>query len=170
MTTEAVLRDGTVVRIRPVHGDDGARLVAFHSRLSPESQRLRFFSPHPNLSEREVSRFVNVDGDRRVALVAERGGDIVAVARFDRIAGTADAEAAFVVQDDMQGRGLGTVLLARLAETARRHDLRRLVAQTLPENRRMLHVFRRYADDVTTSFRNGVIEVEIPLGAESERG
>ena len=41
-----------------------------------------------------------------MALVAQLGDDIVAVARYDRTGGD-EAEVAFTVQDDQQGRGLG---------------------------------------------------------------
>jgi RimJ/RimL family protein N-acetyltransferase len=163
MSSDVRLRDGTAVRVRPVRSDDAARLVAFHERLSPESQRLRFFGPHPHLSAAEVERFVNVDGQRRVALVAERDDDIVAVARFDRREGSDDAEVAFVVQDSWQRRGLGPALLERLAARALETGVSRLVAQTLPENVPMLRVFRRFSPEVTTHFIGGVIEVAIPL-------
>ncbi len=158
------LPDGTRLRVRPMADDDEERLVAFHARLSPESQRLRFFSPHPRLSDREVTRFVHVDGDARVAIVAECDGDIVAVARFDRFVESTDAEAAFVVQDSFQGRGLGSVLLERLAACAREQGVEQLVASTLPENKRMLHVFRKFSTEVKTSFEDGVVHVTIPLG------
>jgi GNAT superfamily N-acetyltransferase len=160
---EFVARDGTVVHLRPIRPDDEARLTAFHERLSPASQQLRFFSVHPHLQPAEVRRFVNVDGTRRVAVVAIRDDDIVAVARFDRVAGTTDAEAAFVVQDDLQGRGLGTALLEHLAQRAREKGVTRLVAQTLPENTRMLRVFRHFRPDMTVAYAGGVIEVTIPL-------
>lgn len=163
VTTEAVLRDGTHITIRPMRPDDDERLVAFHARLSPETQRLRFFSPHPRLSPREVTRFTNVDGERRVALVAECDDAIVGVARFDRYEGSDDAEVAFVVEDAFQGRGVGSALLAALAASASEHGVRRLVAQTLPENRRMLQVFRHFSPDATTAFSSGVVEVTIPL-------
>jgi len=160
---QAVLRDGTGVTIRDMHPDDEDRLVAFHARLSPHSQRLRFFTAHPRLSEGEVQRFTHVDGHTRVALVAERDGEIVAVARYDRLPHSAVAEAAFVVRDDHQGRGLGTLLLDRLAEHARHEGIARLVAETLPENAHMLHILRRYTPAATSRLSDGVVHVTVPL-------
>lgn len=158
-----VLRDGTRVIIRAMRDDDDQRLVAFHSRLSPESQRLRFFTPYPQLSDAEVQRFTHVDGHQRVALVAEHDGEIVAVARYDQIPGTTDAEAAFVVRDDHQGRGLCTLLLERLACHALDDGIERFVAETLPDNTRMLHVLRSHGPDVTTRFADGTVHVTVPL-------
>ncbi len=119
--------------IRPIRPADDHALIAFHERLSPQSQQRRFFSAHPHLQADEVQTFVNVDGVRRVALVATQGDNIVGVARFDRVAGTRDAEVALVVQDNLQGHGVGSTLLAHLAEHARANGVTRLVAQTLAE-------------------------------------
>jgi len=139
---DVLLADGTTARLRPITPDDAEALRAFHGRLSQQSIVLRFFGPHPRLSDAEVERFTHVDGADRVALVAERAGALVAVARYDRSPGSDDAEVAFVVADEFQGRGLGTILLEHLASAARRHGIGRFVADTLSENHRMLHVFR----------------------------
>ena len=140
--TDVLLADGTTAHVRAIRPDDAEGLRAFHARLSPESVILRFFGPHPRLSEAEVERFTTVDGVDRLALVAVRAGDIVAVARYDRSPGSDAAEVAFVVDDAFQGRGLGTILLEHLASAARARGVRRFVADTLSENFRMLGVFR----------------------------
>ncbi len=137
-----MLSDGTTAHVRAIGPDDADALRAFHSRLSPESIVLRFFGPHPRLSDAEVERFTHVDGVDRVALVAERASQLLAVARYDRPPSSDEAEVAFVVDDAFQGRGLGTILLQHLADAARSHGIRHLVADTLSENFRMLNVFR----------------------------
>jgi len=139
---DVLLADGSTAHVRAIAPEDADALRAFHARLSPESVMLRFFGPHPRLSDAEVERFTRVDGEDRLALVAERGGQLVAVARYDRAPGSDDAEVAFVVDDAFQGRGLGTILLEHLASAARRRGVRRFVADTLSENFRMLGVFR----------------------------
>jgi GNAT superfamily N-acetyltransferase len=141
-TADSVLADGTSVHIRPICPSDADGLRAFHARLSHESIVLRFFGPHPRLSDAEVERFTHVDGTDRVAFVAEHEGHIVAVCRYDRAPGQDEAEIAFVVDDDHQSRGLGTILLQHLAGAARARGIRRLRADTLSENFKMLHVFR----------------------------
>jgi GNAT superfamily N-acetyltransferase len=137
-----VLGDRTTVEVREISSEDDDALRAFHFRLSPESIVLRFFGPHPRLSDAEVERFTHVDGVDRFALVAEQASVIVAVARYDRAPGGDRAEVAFVVADAHQGQGLGTVLLQHLAQAARDRGIRWLVADTLSENFRMLNVFR----------------------------
>jgi GNAT superfamily N-acetyltransferase len=167
-----MLGDGTMAHVRAIGPDDGDSLRAFHSRLSSESIVLRFFGAHPRLSDTEVERFTHVDGVDRVALVAERADEIVAVARYDRAPGSDEAEVAFVVNDAFQGQGLGTVLLQNLAETARSHGVRWLVADTLSENFRMLNVFRHagFARKFTRSSEVMRVVMDIQAGPEAGPG
>ncbi len=81
---DALLADGSTVHVRPITGDDGDLLVAFHSTLSSESIHLRYFSAHAHLQPDEVHRFTHVDGRDRMALVATVRDDIIGVARYDR--------------------------------------------------------------------------------------
>src|ERR671918_1882463 len=162
-TSDVVLVDGGTARIRPIEPSDGPALVAFHGRLSPESVYARFFSAKPTLTDAEVERFTHVDHDARVALVAELGDRLVGVARYDRTADEREAEVAFVVADEHQGRGIGTVLLEHLAAAARERGITRFVAETLPGNRKMLEVFRGAGFDETTSSGDGVVYVELAI-------
>jgi GNAT superfamily N-acetyltransferase len=128
-------------RLRPIRPDDADRLVAFHNHLSPRSCYLRFFSFHPTLSAREVERFTCVDYLDRLALVAEIDGTLIAVARYDRHEGTPEAEVAFVVADEYQHHGIGSLLLDELVLAAREPGITTFLADTLAENTAMLSVF-----------------------------
>lgn len=139
---DVLLTDGTTAHVRDISPHDADALVEFHKALSPESVILRFFGPHPQLSDAEVEHFTRVDGVDRVALVAERAGHLVAVARYDRPPGRDEAEVAFVVADAFQGKGLATILLEHLVVAGRAHGVRRFAAETLAENHRMLDVLR----------------------------
>lgn len=157
------LRDGTSVAVRPMHADDEERLVRFHRTLSGDTTYLRYFSPHPELSSDEVHRFTHVDHRDREAIVAIVDDEIVGVARFDRMQHGPDAEAAFVVADAWQGRGLGSALFTCLAHRAVALGVERFTAETLPRNRRMLAVFTHAGLPHTTSFADGVVDVVIDL-------
>lgn len=157
------LADGTSLLVRPIEGADSGRLVGFHQRLSDETIYLRFFSAHPELHLEEVDRFTHVDHRRREAVVALLDDEIVAVARFDRLGDGDDAEVAFVVADDLQGRGIGSALLQELARRARLLGLRRLVAETLPHNHRMLRLFRRSGLPEQSRFEDGTVRVTLDL-------
>jgi GNAT superfamily N-acetyltransferase len=127
------------VLIRPIRPDDGERLSASHARLSPESRYRRFLSAKPELTGADVRYLVQVDGIDHIALVATQpslpGEPIVAVARCIRIPDSPDiGEVAIVVADALQGRGVGTRLVSRLAEVAVAHGITRFRAMMLSDN------------------------------------
>ena len=156
---DVVLSDGGTVHVRPVRPTDADRLVAFHGRLSHQSVYYRFFSPRPRLSQDDVTRFTTVDYDDRMALVALLGDDLIGIASYDRWPGRREAEVAFTVDDEHQGRGVATVLLEHLAVIARSHGMTRFTAEVLPENRKMLSVFKRAGFQAKSQFADGVVEV-----------
>jgi GNAT superfamily N-acetyltransferase len=158
-----VIRGGSVLTLRAIRPDDAPRLVDFHEHLSPRSIYRRFFFVHPRLSAAEVERFTRVDYLDRFALVAEDGGHLRAVGRYERIAGTTEAEIAFVVTDEYQHHGIATVLLERLAEAAWGSGITTFVAYTLSDNREMLDVFMNSGFTVSTSSEEGTTTVRFPI-------
>lgn len=162
---DALLDDGTSVHVRGIQPADARRLVRFHEALSTDTVYLRFFSHHQHLTEDEVQRFTQVDGSKRMALVAVVGDDLIGVARYDRDPDDpAEAEVAFVVADAWQGRGVCTFLLQRLALYAQSRGMRRLTAETLPFNTRMQSVFRQSGFAEEARFEDGVVRVRLDLG------
>jgi acyl-CoA synthetase (NDP forming) len=87
----------------------------------------------------------------------------VAVARYDGEPGSDEAEVAFVVRDDHQGRGLSTILFEHLAAYARTKGIVRFIAEVLPDNRKMLAVFQRVGFDVRQEFDSGIVDVVLDL-------
>jgi GNAT superfamily N-acetyltransferase len=157
------LRDGTRVELRPIRDTDGPGMTAFHESLSPRSVYRRFFFAHPRLSTGEVERFTHVDYVDRMAFVVTDAERIVGVGRYERLEGTDEAEVAFVVTDAYQRRGIGALLLDRLAEVAVRQGITTFVAQTLSENRDMLGVFLTSGFPVESSSEGGTVSVRFPI-------
>jgi acyl-CoA synthetase (NDP forming)/RimJ/RimL family protein N-acetyltransferase len=166
--TDVVLSDGHTVHVRPIVPGDADRLRRFHARQSPESIYFRYFSPRPQLSERDVAHFTTVDHHDRVAFVALSLDEIIAVARYERYRGTDTAEVAFFVDDEHHGRGLASLLLEYLVAAGQERGLRRFAATTLPNNRRMMAVFQSAGYQVASRLDEGVVEVAFdidPTGA-----
>ncbi|THJ04799.1 GNAT family N-acetyltransferase [Nocardioides sp.] len=159
---DVLLRDGRTAHIRPIHPDDEQLLVEFYSRVSDQSKYYRFFSPMPTLSERDVRRFTHVDHRDRVALVMILQGRMIAVGRYDVIEAS-EAEVAFLVEDEHQGRGIAQLLLEHLAEAAREHGVERFTAEVLPDNHRMIQTFRDAGYHVASGYHDGVITLEFPI-------
>jgi GNAT superfamily N-acetyltransferase len=152
--------------VRPIRPDDAARLKEFHHRLSTRSTYLRFFNVHPELSPREVEHFTCVDYQSRLALVVECDGGLVAVGRYERLAGSSEAEVAFVVADAFQHHGIGTLLLDELAAAAWARGITVFVATTLAENRSMLDVFRHSGFHVTSRWDHGAIMLRLSISPD----
>lgn len=165
---DLLLRDGAILRVRSMRHDDRQALRDLFARCSPESIRFRFLHQVKELTEDMLDRLTDVDDSRHIALVVTqgegRGERIVAVGRYQAQRNRPDvAEVSFLVEDAMQRRGIGTLLLDTLAELARERDVTRFSADVLADNRQMLSVFRKagYALSATTSY--GVTQLEFPI-------
>jgi GNAT superfamily N-acetyltransferase len=154
---------GTRYYVRPIRPEDAPRLVDFHHHLSSRSTYLRFFSFHPELSAAEVERFTRVDFVDRLALVAEIDDRLIAVGRFDRKSGETEAEVAFVVADEYQHHGIGTLLLDELVNAARRRGISTFRAEALCENHTMLDVFHHAGFPVTSNMEYGTVTLRFPI-------
>ena len=161
------LTDGSVVSVREIWPEDAPALQRLVGRLSKRTIYLRFFGPMDELSDDKARHFAEVDGTDRCALVAldpEDENEIVAVVRYDREEKDANAaEYAALVEDRMQGRGLGLSLTRFLIEVARERDVRRFHALVLPQNRGMLRLLRSLDLPESKSREDGVERIDVDL-------
>ena len=168
--TDVVLRDGSTLHVRPIRPNDEPGLLAFYAALSEDARVMRFFSP---LSEaaliQQVRRDVAVDHVRRVGLVATHGPreQIVAEASYSAMDGD-HAEVAFAVNDAYQGRGVATILLGQLAEIAAGHEIHTFQALVLPDNQRMIDVFRQAGFPVDVHYSGWELLVTFPTSLTEE--
>ncbi len=160
------LRDGLVVDVRPIEETDEAELRAGLSILSPQSRYLRFHSERSSLTAEEWRYLTVVDQQRHIAVVAVVDGRIAGVARAIVVDDGA-AEVAFVVADEVQRRGVGTLLRDVLVDAAAARGIRTLRANVLAQNapmRRLLAPLERIGE------RDGVIEVRVPRDTREWQG
>ena len=161
---DVALRDGSTVRVRPVRPNDREALKKFLERLSPDSRSLRFFSLGVNL-DGAAEWAADVDYDLRFGLLALGGTRqaVVGHAVWSRADPDDDrAEVAFEIADAYQGNGLGTILLAHLAEAAQEKGVSVFEAEVLPHNHRMAEVFRESGFAVRTRSGPDVLRIEFP--------
>lgn len=164
-TTVVSLADGTRVRIRPVVAADKPRLAEGLARLSPESRFLRFLRPVERLSKEELAYLTEVDYRDHFAWGAELATDRLGIglARYVRLEEEPEtAEAAVAVLDDYQGRGLGSILLDVLAESALENGITRFRSYVLGANEKVLSALRRPEVRMHDE-QDATVCVEIPL-------
>jgi succinyl-CoA synthetase alpha subunit/GNAT superfamily N-acetyltransferase len=166
------LRDGSTVEVHVAGPGDREALADFFARLSPESRWRRFLSlalPRPEL----IASLCDCSEPRSgLTLVATRvqGGRprIIATGSYLAKDGRA-AEVAVAVADGFQGKGLGTLLLERLALLAVRHGFTHFWAVARADNQPMLEVLRESGFALTERPERGEVEVDLAL-APTEAG
>ncbi|SUA46513.1 Uncharacterized conserved protein [Nocardia africana] len=163
---DVLAADGGVVRLRPITPADAEPMQAFHAALSDRTRYLRYFGPYPRMTPKDLYRTTHVDYHNRVGLVIELGSVIIAVGRYELLTdreGPRAAEVAFVVADEHQGRGLGSILLEHLAGAAAENDIETFVAEVLAENHTMVTVFREAGYQVQRSRDGSVLHLEFAI-------
>jgi acetyl coenzyme A synthetase (ADP forming)-like protein len=136
--TDVVLRDGSTLRLRAPRPEDLEAIADLEKRFGPPDPAERGPGWPPvaeRLDEPEDPR-------QRLTLIGEAGGRLVAVARYTRQ--DAPADSAFVgiaVIEPLQGRGVGTRILDRLAAIAWEHGVRRFTASAPLGAERRLRMF-----------------------------
>src|SRR5215471_5655657 len=163
-----VLPGGWPARGRAGLPDDREALERFLHELSEESRLFRFFTAIKDLSW-AAQRFVDVDYHDRHSLVALRGGagEIVGHGYY-ALEKAGQAEVALAVADSVQGMGLGTILLGHLAAAAAAAGITTFTAKVMPENHRMLTVFRESGFPVSVRSSLGVMSVTFPTQLTDE--
>lgn len=171
-SVDVILRTGQSLRIRTIKPEDKKKLEDFFYRLSPRTRYLRFQYQKDHITEAELKYFTEITPPSRFAYVAAIGeGEnerIIAVARWDMLPDGKAAEIAFTVEDNIQLRGVGTVMLEELARAAATYNITRFEARVLAENTRMLEVFDESGFKLVKQVSDNVYEISIDLKDQEE--
>ena len=148
------LRDGTILRLRPLRPEDEPLLHDLAAHMSAEDLRLRFFTPVRGITHTVAARLSQLDYDREMALLAERDGTALGVVHFFADPDRLRAEYAIAVRSDWKGRGLGFLLMTRLIAIARQWGIGELVGEVMRENEPMLQMCRELGFVITPDLSN----------------
>lgn len=160
------LRDGREIEIRALRPEDEEDMLAAVGRTGTQSLQRRFFVVKRGFSEKEIAFFMNIDFTNHVALAAlaeEEGRKVIIGGGRYIVTEPGTAEIAFVVIDDYQGQGIGTLLMRHLAVIARRAGLKNLIAEVLPENAAMRKVFGKFGFQARRGMDPQVVHLVLPL-------
>jgi GNAT superfamily N-acetyltransferase len=126
------------VKIRPMRMTDVQMETEFIRNLSPLSKHYRFLGGVKELSPAEVSRLCNVDGKHSMAFVATVGDEgherAIGVSRYAPNSHCDVREIAVTVADEWQHRGIGTLLMKQLIESAQINGVKKLYSIDLNDN------------------------------------
>jgi acetyltransferase len=164
------LRDGALIRLRPIRPEDEPLLRDMASHMSLEDLRLRFFAPIKDLSHQLTARLSQIDYAREMALIAQPadGSAALGVARYSADPDNKRAEFALAVRSDWHRRGLGRLLMLSLLDVARRRGVEALSGEVLRENGPMLSLCRSLDFSVAASLSDpAVVRVTRLTGAHA---
>ncbi len=161
-----ILRDGSTATVRTTRPDDREALSAFFGSLSDQSKIQRFFG-RTVPSAKMIESFCDSSKPRAsltliVTRLAEPPPRIIAAGSYIARDETT-AEVSLTVDDAFQGKGIGTLLLERLALLAVANGFRQFWAVTMLENRPMLDVFRDSGFDCRTKTDRGYVEIDLSV-------
>ena len=139
------LKDGTIVKLRPIKPEDEPLMLELFKTFSPETIRFRFFLPLREITHDDLVRYCNVDYKNEIAIVAEIKEDndnkkrLIGVARLIRDRDEKNrAEFAVVVGDPWQGKGLGLKLTKYIMNVAKDMGISELYSRVMKNNTRSL--------------------------------
>ncbi len=167
---DVVLRDGTTLLVRPARPDDRERVEDYLLGLSDESRYLRFWGASVDVSDiaRRATETDFVDHLTLLAFAQGEEGRVVGGAQYIREPDAARAEVSVSVADELQGHGLGSILIAHLAEAADEAGVAWFHALVLPENHRMVNVFRGSGFPIHLRAIPGAVDIEFPTEITEE--
>lgn len=149
------------IKFRPIKASDEDMMRRLFYQFSDESKYLRYFSNIRTMPHRQMQKYVNIDYKNTlsiVGLIRNWGTEqIIAEGRYSYDSEDDSYEMAFIVDEDFQGKGIATFLLNYLITIAKDRGIKRLSANVLPQNNKMLGVFNKADAEVTTHFEEGVI-------------
>lgn len=164
-----LLSDGTKIFLRPIKKTDERLLLGLFDALSPQTRALRFFSTLKYMPKEQLEKLTHIDYDRQMAIVAlmeEHDRDrMVGVGRYNLVDDEPGAaEFAIVVEDAMQGRGIGSAILYHLAHVANLQNVQTIVGYIMNENQKMFGALKKSGLKMTKKFWDrGVTRVDIPI-------
>jgi acyl-CoA hydrolase/GNAT superfamily N-acetyltransferase len=143
--------DGPIeVQFRLIRPDDADRIKELFYDLSEESIYFRFLTPLRSLRRQTLQDFYNVDQSSDISVVAvvksgEEGETekIIGAGRYLLNRNTNEAEFALLVQDEYQGKGIGTFLLNHLMRIAKSKGVEAFIAFVHPQNQPMIRFIHK---------------------------
>jgi acetyltransferase len=164
------LPDGGCIVTRRIRRDDKKHLQSGMENLSLQSRRYRFLAPISKLPDPLLKHLTEVDyfnHDAWVALLLDPDDptefEPAGVGRYVRSKDNRQhAEFALIVADAHQGRGIGTILLKKLASAAQQAEISILYGVVLGDNAPMLHLLRKLGGHKQSEDEGSVI-IEIPV-------
>jgi acyl-CoA hydrolase len=155
--------DGQMIAIRPAKPVDERRIQEHFYNQDKDDIYSRFFQSRTRFVRGDLEGMYQIDYIKDLTILAVVGefgfGKVVAVGEYLLDQKTNMAEVAFSVSKGWQGKGLGKIIMKKLADAARESGIAGLIAYTLPRNQGMIRLFKTLPYKVTTFYDGDVTEL-----------
>ncbi|MCI0182265.1 GNAT family N-acetyltransferase [Sulfoacidibacillus ferrooxidans] len=160
-----ILRDGRVAELRMAKDVEADRVLIrdLSSRVSAESLYFRFMHVVKEVREDLITAMIGDGGPNSLGLLCMAGEELIAIGNYVRVDAGTTAEVAFLVDDKIQQKGIGTLLLEYLAESAWNHGIQQFEAYVLRDNTPMLNVFRASGYELMSTYESDTIHLHLSL-------
>ncbi len=164
---QVILKDGSTAELRPVRADDEALLIEFLERVSREARVNRFFGEvATDVAAKQLLKLGSPDSELALIVLTGNASEPQIIAHGLYVSESTEAESAevaFLVDDSYQGKGLGTLLLERLALVAVRHGISHFFGPTEAANRQMRELFKTSGFPVKEDRDGGYVDVSFSI-------
>jgi len=161
-----LLKNGEGITFKPATQDDTSLVQSFMKRISPESLRMRFMASISLISDQTIKELCSGDFTQSGSLLAiineDEENKVVALGNYVAVGNGHSAEVAFLVEDKYQGKGIGTLLLERLAGLAAANGFVELEAEVLKDNQQMINLFKNSGLEKHRVWGSDTVHVELP--------
>ncbi|MFJ6672689.1 GNAT family N-acetyltransferase [Actinosynnema sp. NPDC091369] len=166
--TALLTDDGMALVLRPGHAGDEEAVAGLHSRCSMGTLFHRYHAGVRTVPRRWLHRLLSPP--RGSTVVAQCADRVVALGQLIPMSTPDAAEVSLLVEDEWQGRGVGTALLGALAGAARAAGRRELVGWCLPAETGLVRTAARAGLPTSVRREDGLLRVSIATGGPRVTG
>lgn len=164
-----LLKNGQGIVIEPAKPEDIPCVESFMSRVSRESLQMRFMAAVSQVSLNVIKDLCSSDFKINGCLLAkttdDTGSKVIGMGNYLAAGNSNSAELALLIEDEYQGRGIGTLLLERLAGLAAANGFVEFEAEVLSDNQTMINVFKSSGFQTHQVWDSGIVHIELPVGS-----
>ncbi|QEA40002.1 bifunctional acetate--CoA ligase family protein/GNAT family N-acetyltransferase [Pistricoccus aurantiacus] len=162
------LKNGMQVEVRPVRAEDAPLINRFHNHLSEESIRFRYFHNKADLSQRDLSILTSINYDRQMAFIAEYhledgSKEMLGVVRVWNDSDNIRTEFSVIIRDDMQGQGLGSLLMKKMIRYCKDVGTLEMIGKVLMSNHPMRGLMKHLGFKMRYNMEEQVVDCTLSL-------
>ncbi|WP_027961863.1 bifunctional acetate--CoA ligase family protein/GNAT family N-acetyltransferase [Halomonas halodenitrificans] len=162
------LKNGWDVEVRPIRAEDAPLITRFHSRLSEESIRFRYFHNKADLTQRDLSRLSHINYDRQMAFIAEHlledgRKEMLGVVRVWNDPDNIRTEFSVIIRDDLQGLGIGSLLMNKMINYCKSVGTLEMIGKIMVDNHPMRALMKHLGFKQRYNMEEQVVDAVLAL-------